>query len=186
MGPSKKCFWSLLVSPAPSGFARVVLVNVVRAALLCFSSLHLCRISKLLWCTGCCRKLKLSTLFKTAQAAASSCPWRSKTQREKRTEKEGGGAGQREKNTGKKQETRGGDKRERERERNDRLDGRGEKMKRCSRLPEQNSWKDGWRLQTVVRLWQRVEVCLCASVFELQRSSTGSSENTLGFRRINF
>lgn len=43
-----------------------------KAALLYFSSLHLCRISKLLWCTGWCRKLKLSTLFTTG--AAASCP----------------------------------------------------------------------------------------------------------------
>lgn len=43
-------------------------------ALLYFSSLHLCRISKLLWWTGWWRKLKLSTLFKTA----SSCPWEAK------------------------------------------------------------------------------------------------------------
>lgn len=47
-------------------------------ALLYFSSLHLCRISKLLWWTGWWRKLKLSTLFKTAHGTASSCPWGSK------------------------------------------------------------------------------------------------------------
>lgn len=61
-------------------------VIVVLAALLYFSSLHLCRISKLLWCTGCCRKLKLSIFFNTAQGAASSCPWRSKTKRKERRE----------------------------------------------------------------------------------------------------
>lgn len=46
--------------------------------LLYFSSLHLCRISKLLWWTGWWRKLKLSTLFKTAHGTASSCPWEAK------------------------------------------------------------------------------------------------------------
>lgn len=34
------------------------------------------------------------------------------------------------------------DKQGTERERNDRLDGKGEEMKRCSRLPVQDSWKD--------------------------------------------
>lgn len=47
------------------GFLRVILY---------FSSLHLCRISKLLWWTGCWRKLKLSILFKIAHGAESSCP----------------------------------------------------------------------------------------------------------------
>lgn len=47
------------------GFFRVILY---------FSSLHLCRISKLLWWTGCWRKLILSILFKTAHGAVSSCP----------------------------------------------------------------------------------------------------------------
>lgn len=52
--------------------------RVSGGALLYFSSLHLCRISKLLWWTGWWRKLKLSTLFKTAHGTASSCPWEAK------------------------------------------------------------------------------------------------------------
>lgn len=122
---------AMLVSLVPTWFnMKVGGVIVVLAALLYFSSLHLCRISKLLWCTGCCRKLKLSTLFKTAQGAASSCPWRSKTkekhrrERKKYTEREGGG----------------------KKERNDRLDSE-EKRSRdavywidtCARL-QKKSW----------------------------------------------
>lgn len=76
---------SLVPTVSPSHDMEWLLI-VVLAALLYFSSLHLCRISKLLWCTGCCRKLKLSTLFKTAQGAASSCPWRSKTKEKQRRE----------------------------------------------------------------------------------------------------
>lgn len=87
--------WSVssLQSPPPKSNMKAWGVTVVMAALLCFSSLHLCRISKLLWCTGCCRKLKLSKLFNAAEGAESSCPWRSnqteghKEEREKWREK---------------------------------------------------------------------------------------------------
>lgn len=134
------------------------LLIVVLAALLYFSSLHLCRISKLLWCTGCCRKLKLSTLFKTAQGAASSCPWRSKT-KEKQTEKRG-------KNT---QRRRKGGEREkwqiRQRRRRDQ-----EMQSSTEEKPVQDLWReDDW--QSKLQLVAAAAVCRCLTAKDTLRQS---------------
>lgn len=58
-------------------------------------------------------------------------------------EREKGGVGGRGRETQGKNRDKERDKQGTERERNDRLDGKGEEMKRCSRLPVQDSWKDG-------------------------------------------
>lgn len=163
MGPLKKAIVAV-GQPRPFLLPRVVewLVNVVHAALLCFSSLHLCRISKLLWCTGCCRKLKLSTLFKTAQAAASSCPWRSKTHREKRTEK-GGGTGEDKKKTGEKRRQGGRQTGERKREKRQiRWQRRGDEEMQsstCARLLER--WLAFTNCGQTVAAGGSLSLCFC-------------------------
>lgn len=83
--------WHVAHKPKHPGVHRIKRGDSSEA-LLYFSSLHLCRISKLLWCTGWCRKLKLSTLFEAAEGAAASSPWKAqqktKTQERKKSERE--------------------------------------------------------------------------------------------------